>query len=49
MEIQESSIASTLTAINSQIGDLESEIQMLKEMRSEIETHYVTKKHLDSA
>ena len=49
MEIQESSIANTLAAINLQIGELESEIQVLKEMRSEIETHYVAKKDLDSA
>ena len=44
MEIQESSIAITLTAVNLQIGDLESEIHVLKEMRSEIERNYVAKK-----
>lgn len=44
MEIQESSIAITLAAVNLQIDDLESEIQVLKEMRREIEMHYVAKK-----
>ena len=49
MEFQESSIAITLAAVKLQIGDLESEIQVLKEMGSEIETKYLAKKDLKSA